>query len=88
VDKKIPTISFGAQIPPELAEAFSRRVASNGWMKKRALAAAVRAFLAADDATCAQWYADTYKSISQPKNDTTNPKPKARNSKSETQNNP
>ena len=76
MDKKIPTIPFGAEIPPELAEAFFHRVATQGWMKKRALAAAVRAFVTADDATCARWYAETYKPVPPPDDSAAPPAPK------------
>jgi len=75
VTKKIPTIPFGAEVPPELAEAFSRRVSDEGWWKKRALAAAMQMFLAADDATRAQWYEDAYKPVPPPEGDATNPLP-------------
>lgn len=46
--KKTQTIPFGAELPPPLIELFDGMVTREGWTKKRALAAAVRAFITAD----------------------------------------
>jgi hypothetical protein len=45
---KTSTIPFGGELPPHLVEAFDAVVSAEGWTKKRALAAAVRAFITAD----------------------------------------
>ena len=58
--KKITTIPFGGEIPPELAELFDELVAGEGWQKKRALAAAVRHFISASSSDRAQWYRTAY----------------------------
>jgi metal-responsive CopG/Arc/MetJ family transcriptional regulator len=40
-----------ASIPRELFEEFDRFVASNGYVKERAIAGAIRVFMASDDAS-------------------------------------
>ncbi|HPS53514.1 MAG TPA: hypothetical protein PLK08_08170 [Phycisphaerae bacterium] len=58
--RKINTIPFGAEIPPDLAEKFDEVIDESGWTKKRALAAAVRAFCKLDESTRADLYKKAY----------------------------
>ena len=58
--KKITTIPFGAEIPPALAERFDEVISESGWTKKRALAAAVRAFCSTDETTRSELYKKAY----------------------------
>lgn len=61
VARKTETIPFGAEIPPELAKAFSELMDGEGWVKKRALAAAVRSFLAMKEEARREAYKEAYK---------------------------
>lgn len=60
VAKKIPTIPFGGEIPPQLSEAFDALNGERGWIKRRALAAAVRAFLLMPEEVQEAHYRDAY----------------------------
>jgi|GEM_PF-5139857 len=60
--KKIKTIPFGAEIPPELAKRFDHIVSSEGWTKKRAIAAAISAFIDIPEAKRSQIYKSAYES--------------------------
>lgn len=65
VAKKISTIPFGAELPPDLVAAFDTVVDGEGWTKKRALAAAVRAFIKANAVDRHQYYRNAYREIDQ-----------------------
>jgi len=58
--KKIETIPFGGEIPPDLAAACNELQTRRGWVKKRMLAAAMRAFVTASDKQQEEWYFEAY----------------------------
>lgn len=63
VAKKIVTLPFGAELPPDLIVSLDELVSRRGWTKKRALAAAVRRLLLADRVDQDDWYEMAYDPI-------------------------
>ena len=63
VAKKIVTLPFGAELPPDLIVSLDELVSRRGWTKKRALAAAVRRLLLADRVDQDDWNEMAYDPI-------------------------
>ena len=67
--KKISTVPFGGELPPELVAAFDEVIAAEGMIKKRALAAAVRQFVSMAAAERQVAYRDAYEPTGEPTTD-------------------